>query len=526
MKQKLLFLLLFGCSFLTVNTQNLVAYYPFNGNANDESGNANHGTVNGATLTTDRFGSTDSAYEFDGIDDFIQVTNSSSLDITGNELSINMWLYNDNPDTSNLWKGISKGGFDVENGYELIFTNDPGNSGGKLSLNVGGGGYNVSSFNTYSNQWIMLTGTFNNGVGKIYINGIEQTKTPQGTTNLISSTSDLFIGQRNPANNYDGFVKGKIDDIKIYNKALTQEEIKNEFKGLVAYYPFNGNANDESGNNHHGTVFGPTLTADRFGNPDSAYHYHGNANNDYIDIGDWENGGPMSFNLWVKWEKFNNWGVVMDLAVGRNNNNIYIGNLSTTNTFMFHTLDGSTKYLFYCNDLTNYPNSPLTLNSWTMITCTVDAVGLMKAYKNGELIGTFNGFTPTRLFRTAQYFGSYNYPENGYFLGDLDDVRIYQSVLTDAEILNLFTYNTLKVEKIENVASNNFYVNNNILYFKNVQNLNEINKVEVYNLFGQKVFKTLEIAEQIPLNILQKGIYILKVKNTNGNYYSFKFLIN
>ena len=297
MKAKLLFLLFFGCTLFIVNAQNLVAYYPFNGNANDESGNENQETVYGATLTTDRFGNLESAYEFDGIDDFIQVTNSNSLDITGNELSINMWLYNDNPDTSNLWKGISKGGYDIGNGYELIYTNDPSNSGGKLALNIGGGGYNVSSFNTYSNQWIMLTGTFNNGVVKIYINGIEQFIGLQGTINLVSSTSDLFIGQRNPANNYDGFVKGKIDDLKIYNKALTQEEIKNEYRGLVAYYPFNGNANDESGNNHNGTVYGPTLTSDRFGNPNSAYHYHGNLNNDYIDLGDWENGGPMSINM-------------------------------------------------------------------------------------------------------------------------------------------------------------------------------------------------------------------------------------
>ena len=299
------------------NSSNLVAYYPFSGNANDESGNANHGTVNGAILTTDRFGNLESAYEFNGIDNFVQVANSSSLDITTNELSINMWLYNNNPGSSNLWKGISKGGYDVGNGYELIFTNDPTNNNGNLSLNIGGGGYFMGNFNSYNNLWIMITGTFNNGVGKIYINGIEQSKTQQGTINLVSSTSDLFIGKRNPANNYDGFVKGKIDDL-----------------------------------------------------------------------------------------------------------------------------------------------------------------------------------------------------------------RIYQSALSEAQILKLYTYNTLKIEKIENVASRSFYVNNTILYFKNTQNLTEIIKVEVYNLLGQQVFKTVEITKQIQLNKLQKGFYILKVKNTNENYDTLKFLIN
>jgi hypothetical protein len=53
--------------------------------------------------------------------------------------------------------------------------------------------------------------------------------------------------------------------------------------GLVAYYPFNGNANDESGNGHNGTINSATLTSDRFGNPNSAYSFDGV--NDYIDIG-------------------------------------------------------------------------------------------------------------------------------------------------------------------------------------------------------------------------------------------------
>jgi hypothetical protein len=203
----------------------LIAFYPFNGNANDESGNGNNGIIeNEATLTTDRFGNPDSAYSFDGMDDYIRVPHSSSLDITGNELTITMWLYNNNPDASNTWKGISKGGYDVGNGYELLFTNYP-TSNGKTSLNIGNGGYFTSSFNTYSDQWIMLTGTFNNGVGKVYINGAEQSYTTQGSISLASSTSDLYIGTRNPANNYEGFVKGKIDDIRIYKSALTESQV-------------------------------------------------------------------------------------------------------------------------------------------------------------------------------------------------------------------------------------------------------------------------------------------------------------
>jgi len=57
----------------------LVAYYRFNGNANDDSGNGNHGTVHGAVPCQDRAGQANSAYCFDGVDDFIEVASSASL---------------------------------------------------------------------------------------------------------------------------------------------------------------------------------------------------------------------------------------------------------------------------------------------------------------------------------------------------------------------------------------------------------------------------------------------------------------
>jgi len=58
-----------------VSTNGLVGWWPFNGNANDESGTGNHGTVNGATLTADRFGNPNKAYSFDGLASYILISN-------------------------------------------------------------------------------------------------------------------------------------------------------------------------------------------------------------------------------------------------------------------------------------------------------------------------------------------------------------------------------------------------------------------------------------------------------------------
>lgn len=83
MNVTLLLLLLAVISFAQVPsyvpTNGLVGWWPFNGNANDESGNGNNGTVNGATLTSDRFGNTGKAYDFDGADDYLDFTNTSSI---------------------------------------------------------------------------------------------------------------------------------------------------------------------------------------------------------------------------------------------------------------------------------------------------------------------------------------------------------------------------------------------------------------------------------------------------------------
>ena len=92
-----------------VPTNGLVGWWPFNGNANDESGNGNNGTVNGATLTTDRFGNADKAYSFDGVDDFINVGNPSGLFNNPYSYSQSAWVFfNDVPANFGSYPIISK----------------------------------------------------------------------------------------------------------------------------------------------------------------------------------------------------------------------------------------------------------------------------------------------------------------------------------------------------------------------------------------------------------------------------------
>src|SRR5512133_2435440 len=93
-----LYISIFSIFFYSLNAQiptnGLVASYSFSGNAHDESGNAPDGSIFGASLTTDRCTIANSAYSFDGADDYIYIGDISSLD-GSHAMSISAWIYSD-----------------------------------------------------------------------------------------------------------------------------------------------------------------------------------------------------------------------------------------------------------------------------------------------------------------------------------------------------------------------------------------------------------------------------------------------
>ena len=190
----------------------LVAYYPFNGNANDESGNTNDGTIHGASLCEDRFENPNSAYYFNGSSDYIDCGNDSSLDLT-QTITISAWMKPDidHSDGYLLAKGTYQYyAMDIGNGYGINFTPI----------------INGNHYTTDTDMWgIWKNVAFTYSVASsnvlIYIDGIlENTVTYSSPIN--STTQALQIGRRIAA----WYFKGVIDDIRIYNRVLTEEEIQ------------------------------------------------------------------------------------------------------------------------------------------------------------------------------------------------------------------------------------------------------------------------------------------------------------
>ncbi len=201
---------------VAILTTGLVAYYPFSGNANDAVGSLN-GIVNGASLATDRFGNASSAYSFDGVNDFINTSNVA-LTQTDN-WTMTAWVKPaaSSPDVIVVQNGGDGGGAPC-NGYSMGLNN----------LNVTGYHPCVAFLNGGSaapqvNQWIHLTMVRQSGVTSFYLNGVQAPNT--FTSAPITPAGVITIGSASGIR----FFNGSIDDVKIYNIALTPAQILQDF---------------------------------------------------------------------------------------------------------------------------------------------------------------------------------------------------------------------------------------------------------------------------------------------------------
>ena len=215
-----------------VSNTGLVGYYPFNGNAKDESGSLNHGTASGATLGVDRFGYSNTAYGFNG------TSNSINTSLTQNNVSsysISAWVKTDliqaagNSAPVIQTRGpIGQGGKSVSLGYDKSL--------GKWFIAMDADyiivGTSLTMNNT--NQWMHITGTWSGTAGsvispsqfKLYVNGVLQTTTAYGSNStIVAPISGFGTSKIGYSEAWNGYFQGQIDNIRIYNRALSNTEV-------------------------------------------------------------------------------------------------------------------------------------------------------------------------------------------------------------------------------------------------------------------------------------------------------------
>lgn len=206
--------------------------------------------------------------------------------------------------------------------------------------------------------------------------------------------------------------------------------------GLVACYPFYGNANDETGNGHNGTVYGPIIVNDRFGQPNSAYQFDGI--DDYIDIGLYGNmsqSNSFSLSAWIQPKQVKTQTLFMMMPDDFNDR---------LNCMAYYSHNGvSTTVLDHGNCTTGgrlfMMGTPFS-NAWQHWVYTVDIVNGMRVYLNGSLL--YSVLTSSSIInrqRSVWIGGGIDVASAPfYFDGVIDDMRVYDRDLSPNEVQILY----------------------------------------------------------------------------------------
>lgn len=228
-------------------TKGLILNLPFNGDAKDNSGYEHHGINNNATMTTDRHGNPNSAYSFNGRTSYIDVPHSKWFNLNY-EATFSAWIYqtsiNQDLITPTLYSGriIEKGNAGVNNGFMMdaihavntvTSENDICNCADEqTAIRFIGGNAAYSNKNCYAlNEWQHIIVTFKNGEVKLYYNGVLVSRTILSNTSIPNNSLPVRIGATQPLNGFNHLTfRGKIDEVRIYNRALNEREVKALYK--------------------------------------------------------------------------------------------------------------------------------------------------------------------------------------------------------------------------------------------------------------------------------------------------------
>ena len=398
--------ILFACflfsytSFGQVNLNvGLRAYYPFSGNANDVSGNNNNPAFNNAALTADRAGNPNSAYHFNGINNYIQVPNSPSLNM-GNKISMSLWVkptgYNTDPCYNNMLVAKSDA-VNVPSNYFLVFADVySGCTNPTTTQERFHGQGPVAQFPIIQlNQWYSVVWTYDGSWAKIYVDCVLRDSLAMSTTSFTNSF-DLYMGKLNSAQ-YPFWFNGDLDEVRIYDRALTIDEV-----------------------NVLGGCLSPLACNNWLSTPSQG---------SYVTVGDLDvSGNQLTIEA--------NYNRTFPL-----NNGIYPGHLVSKHT---NTTDNN--YSLFPNgcavttDVSGYKETfescPFIINKTNHVAMVYDGA-VLKYYRNGFLmsqIACTGNLVTNNLQATIASIADPGHPAITQFLGNINEVRVWNVARSQSQL--------------------------------------------------------------------------------------------
>lgn len=430
----------------------LVGHWKLDGNARDATPYANHGTVTGATLTTDRKGQANKAYDVNTAGKYITLlSNGSTLGLTSTA-SFSFWLKVNTQD-ANTRRIFGYTSSYAQNGqWIFLYTATTLTFGIKLNDTI----RNSIATIDLTDGWHHVVGTITGGVGTLYVDSIA--KTPSSSVGA-GNFNDSNLIRISTTGGITDWLAGSIDDVRIYNRVLTPTEITALYdsynpgiqvsdlqKGLVGHWTFDGDAKDRTPYGNHGTVTGATLTTDRKGQTNKAYDFPGVSQ--YIKTptsSKYTFGtGDFSISAWVKLDAVNTGtaqGVVrMFYNTGVSGDQISAGFFEQSGNIQVHSRNstGTIKAVTV--------KSGASTGAWYHVVLTRTS-STVDGYLDGVAAGTpatgadFN-YSSTGVAYIGAISNDDNTAASNFLNGQIDDVRIYNRALSPTEITALYdSYN-------------------------------------------------------------------------------------
>jgi len=383
-------------------------YYPFNGNANDESTSGNNGTVSGATLTTDRFGNADKAYDFTALTDYISLGTSSVFNVSTAQ-SVFAWVKTTDTNSNGRYifvsRDASKGAFSI---LKL--------SSNKIQVVCGTTEQTLSdTTNINDGNWHHVGFVFDGTNVVTYLDGVAiKSGAYKGTA--IDNTVDKRIGTR-VGGNFSWI--GSIDEVTILPVALTANEVSALYETTSRH-----DWNDVFVDGKFGKCadFGAT-----------------NNYGPYVSLGSLaiDSQTAHSFSAWVYLNS--TWEASGAIVGGRR------GDTTSFAVTVNRTLE-CREDDYGINSVSTIPLETWTHVVYTYSGGTMGTVCTIKCYINGILDNSYSQIHTGDFWTSVTSWIGYESRFHYHFNGRIDDVRVFNSELTESDVKNI--YNNFSENKV------------------------------------------------------------------------------
>ncbi len=439
----------------------------------------NRGTLRNASVWTS--GKRGTSVGLDGSNDYVEIPSTAALTYTGTDITFSAWI-NPNLTESNGSHILSKPwNANGEYNYRITYNSDQT----VTVILVGATSFSYTPTQTIPRrQWTLVTVTVTTAkLVTVYLNGVAIGSTSHAISSWVppsgNALTPLCIGTLYPygdgwGGNTGFSLDGRIDDVRIYNQALSATEVAALYRsgevvrktanntGLVGYWPLDEAtstiAGDFSGNRNNGTLSNFALSGATsnwaVGKRGAGLDFDGSNDQVYGTIPAATFAGDFTITAWFNHRALTQWGAIFSNSVGTNETAIMTMRDSTTQMGIMRVgvIDsgvfvdlGADHYGKWIYGVIRRQGSNLTVY----------------AYKDGQLLSSTGTLSWTLNTDNEFYIGRHYAGGTHIFNGKIDDVRVYNRGLSDAEINTLYRSDQTKI----NAPQDNKLTNGLVAYW-------------------------------------------------------------